>query len=79
MPLLLKGTHHHSRQRGLLCGTTGTSPHPPSFVAYGACCVGLLAVTTGLLALLVAMGEEGAALALAVGEAAEDAWPTAAL
>ena len=52
---------------------------PPAFAAAGACCVGLLAVTTGLLALLVALGEEGAALALAVGEAAEDAWPTAAL
>ena len=41
--------------------------------------MGLLAVTTGLLALLAALGEEGAALALAAGEAAGDAWLTAAL
>ena len=41
--------------------------------------MGLLAVTTGLLELLVALGEEGAALALAIGEAAGDAWLMAAL
>ena len=41
--------------------------------------MGLLAVTTGLLALLVAPGENAAALALAVGEAAWVAWLTAAL